>query len=510
MSSYSCFRRSFNFNRIKLIRKNCFSKSILRNIHVQNASSCYVKVQGFDRKVVDNEASNIKRRNQSRYYCQSIIKVESIEVKPVSKAIKTMEGKILVPKCHLPSYFKMRGENFRILSLDGGGLRGIVTAVLLARITEIYPNFMTEKIDLIAGTSGGGILALLLAHGMTPQDLLYILRHKGKEFVASTFLRKCNIFKSKYSGSTKERFLKEILGDTKMLDLQKLVMVSAVDLMCSKHNLSYGTLSEERRGWQPVVFTNLPYDIKRDTNSIVPDNKTLIDRNIYHQLNIHNDCYVYEAAMRTSAAPSFYPIYQGYCDGGIISKDPSMFAVSKVVEHYPDIDVNNITLLSLGAGTQVPHLPDAVGNVKRIEWGLAQWSQHIINLLVYSGMATSGEMLSSMLRSKYHRVDPIMQKFIPFDASDRIEELEELALKESLEKTFDFVDRYFYENIAPTLMEDSKVAKLETFKVKRRKSCNNFKEQLTANSMRVKTQKKKQFSIPIESNSRTLNLETIQ
>merc|ERR1711998_808597 len=111
------------------------------------------------------------------------------------------------------------------------------------------------------------------------------------------------------------------------------------------------------------------------------------------------------------------------------------------------------------------------------------------------------------LGSKYHRVDPIMQKFIPFDASDRIEELEELALKESLEKTFDFVDRYFYENIAPTLMEDSKVAKLETFKVKRRKSCNIFKEQLTANSMRVKTQKKKEFSLPVESNSRTLNLE---
>jgi patatin-like phospholipase/acyl hydrolase len=42
------------------------------------------------------------------------------------------------------------------------------------------------------------------------------------------------------------------------------------------------------------------------------------------------DIYAYEAAMRTSAAPVFFPIYQGFCDGGIISKDPGMMAVSKV------------------------------------------------------------------------------------------------------------------------------------------------------------------------------------
>merc|ERR1712146_736303 len=77
--------------------------------------------------------------------------------------------------------------------------------------------------------------------------------------------------------------------------------------------------------------------------------------------------------------------------------------------------------------------------------------------LVYSGMATSGQMLSSMLGNKYHRVDPIMRKFIPFDASDRIDELEALAMGESLEKTLEFVDRYFYEKIAPTLTEQEKV-----------------------------------------------------
>ena len=53
---------------------------------------------------------------------------------------------------------------YRILCLDGGGVRGILTNALLMRIVEHDPNFMDE-IDLIAGTSAGGILALLLACG---------------------------------------------------------------------------------------------------------------------------------------------------------------------------------------------------------------------------------------------------------------------------------------------------------------------------------------------------------
>jgi Patatin-like phospholipase len=53
---------------------------------------------------------------------------------------------------------------FRILALDGGGVRGILTLALLIRIVERDPTFL-DQVDLIAGTSAGGILALLLASG---------------------------------------------------------------------------------------------------------------------------------------------------------------------------------------------------------------------------------------------------------------------------------------------------------------------------------------------------------
>ena len=58
---------------------------------------------------------------------------------------------------------------YRILSLDGGGARGVVTTVILERILKEYPLFLND-IDMIAGTSAGGILALLLASGYSPKE----------------------------------------------------------------------------------------------------------------------------------------------------------------------------------------------------------------------------------------------------------------------------------------------------------------------------------------------------
>jgi patatin-like phospholipase/acyl hydrolase len=57
---------------------------------------------------------------------------------------------------------------YRILSLDGGGIRGVLTASLLERLEEKQPGFLT-MVDLFAGTSTGGILALALASGMTAE-----------------------------------------------------------------------------------------------------------------------------------------------------------------------------------------------------------------------------------------------------------------------------------------------------------------------------------------------------
>lgn len=59
---------------------------------------------------------------------------------------------------------------------------------------------------------------------------------------------------------------------------------------------------------------------------------------------------VWDAAMRTSAAPTFFPVFRGYTDGGIVANNPSIIAVSKAMAHYTNITPRNVTVLSLGAG----------------------------------------------------------------------------------------------------------------------------------------------------------------
>ena len=63
-------------------------------------------------------------------------------------------------------------SRFQILSLDGGGLKGIFTAAFLSHIEEHAGIRLIDCFDLIAGTSTGGIVALGLGLGYSPRDML--------------------------------------------------------------------------------------------------------------------------------------------------------------------------------------------------------------------------------------------------------------------------------------------------------------------------------------------------
>jgi len=70
--------------------------------------------------------------------------------------------------CEIKKKLDLR-RPYRILCLDGGGVRGVLTTVILERIVEKFPMFLND-IDMIAGTSAGGILSLLLACEYTPKE----------------------------------------------------------------------------------------------------------------------------------------------------------------------------------------------------------------------------------------------------------------------------------------------------------------------------------------------------
>jgi patatin-like phospholipase/acyl hydrolase len=74
-----------------------------------------------------------------------------------------------------------KDRNFNILSLDGGGIRGIYPASVLAGLEETYldGNSITDYFDLITGTSTGGIIALGLAAGLSASELRDLYLNQG-------------------------------------------------------------------------------------------------------------------------------------------------------------------------------------------------------------------------------------------------------------------------------------------------------------------------------------------
>ena len=220
---------------------------------------------------------------------------------------------------------------FRILCLDGGGVRGALTTAIISRICDHNPRFL-DNIDFICGTSAGGILALLLACGYSAKECEDIYSFAAPHIFPHNPWRVINPFRSKYSDKAKQEILQHYYGDRTMKDLSKTCAVIAFRLDGRKSK-THAMFNIE--GWRPAVFSNMP----RASGLIEPD----------------SDLQIWDAAMRTSAAPTFFPVFRGYTDGGIVANNPSIIALSKAMAHYPHVNPKNVTLLSIGAGNYPRH-----------------------------------------------------------------------------------------------------------------------------------------------------------
>jgi patatin-like phospholipase/acyl hydrolase len=122
-------------------------------------------------------------------------------------------------------------DPYRILALDGGGLRGIFTAAVLSEAERVYGPAFLERFDLLVGTSTGGIIALGLSSGRSCADMLEFYRDVGPTIFAKA-RRIRRLWGPKYDRSTLDAVLKQEFGDeTRMNDLEKSVCITAYELV---------------------------------------------------------------------------------------------------------------------------------------------------------------------------------------------------------------------------------------------------------------------------------------
>jgi patatin-like phospholipase/acyl hydrolase len=289
---------------------------------------------------------------------------------------------------------------YRILSLDGGGIRGVITAIILQRLNaEPRLNGWLNSVDLIAGTSTGGLLALGLAHGLSPEFMRSVYETKGAEIFDDSWLDDLvdigKITGADYDIKNLEREVKKIFGKTTLAQLKRRVLITAFDLDNESHNKALRT-------WKPKLFHNFP---GHDT-----DGSEL----------------AYKVGLYTSAAPTYFPSVDGYIDGGVYATNPSMCALAQ----SQDSDFKNrpslsdVVLLSLGTGTCLLYIEG-----KELDWGYTQWAKQLVTLMLDGTSGIADYQCNQILGDRYHRMAPVFPPniSIPMDAVDRIPYMVEFA-----------------------------------------------------------------------------------
>ena len=148
--------------------------------------------------------------------------------------------------------------NFRILSFDGGGIRGVLTAVLLSRLSTAYPALLQDRpgtITMYAGTSTGGILALGMAAGLTPTQIRDLYVTNGKLIFDSSWTRDVveigGLSGSKYDNVNLRQVLLETFSALRLQDLKTRVLITSF-------SLDNQATDATQRTWNPKFFHNFP------------------------------------------------------------------------------------------------------------------------------------------------------------------------------------------------------------------------------------------------------------
>lgn len=303
-----------------------------------------------------------------------------------------------------------RQAGYRILSLDGGGIRGVITLEVMRRIEASHPNWL-DGVDLISGTSTGGLIALGLAKGMTVDEILDLYLDNAPDiFEDSVFddIRDLGRLRgAEYSLNNLERVATSALGpDTTLGDLELRVAITAFNL----HDEAVGR-------WKPKIFHNFPGRDAKD-------------------LGVR----AWKVALYTSAAPTYFPSRDGFIDGGVFATNPSLVGLAQALDprNADPAKLPDIRLLSLGTGT-VPRLVSE----KEVDWGIIQWGSKLVSIMLEGVADVARFQCQQLLGDRFHRLDPLIPKRrsqdFGLDDWQHMEDMIEFARTVDLDKTLAFV-----------------------------------------------------------------------
>ncbi|MCB1876653.1 MAG: patatin-like phospholipase family protein [Chromatiales bacterium] len=349
----------------------------------------------------------------------------------------------------------MSEDKYLVISIDGGGIRGLMSALLL----QALPESVLRRADFYAGTSTGSVLALGLAAGMDIDSLvqLYIsdcgkffspydpdkennfalrlvqnILQKAEDDLDRTLLNSHPLVKGilehlssvtdnllfpKYGNDDRYTVLKQRLPNMTLGEIwqqqQKRALVTT--FLLNRPN------GDGRFRWQPEILHNLP----NIPSSGLADKLTLA-----------------EASMCSTSAPLYFEAFSSSlgplaADGGIFANNPGSIGLAALMGSGIAGRLENVYLLSIGTGFNLSCYPAQHGIESRFPWGMLGWlspKQHrytppfpLLESMFDGASALDDRQCCLMLGAdRYRRANLYLdQDNIPLDACDQVDELRE-------------------------------------------------------------------------------------
>ena len=306
-------------------------------------------------------------------------------------------------RVHQPS-----GRRFRVLALDGGGVRGVCPAAYLSALEDSVGSPLHRYFDLICGTSTGGIIALALALEVPMEEVLALYRERAERVFRRRRphlpKRVAMLADSLYLSDTLHAELRRVLGEgTLMSEAKKRLCVPAVNITT---------------GRAKVFKTRHAEDLEWD-----------------HKLA------VWRVAAATSAAPIYFdpvsiPDCGVYVDGGLWANTPATVGILE--GRRLGYNLGEIELLSIGTGAGVFHR--AVGRRKgllgclsrRASHGLIGWGTGLVSLSMHAQTDRAENFMHYLLGERHRRVQfRLPEGAFDLDAVGEVETLAQIAYEEA-------------------------------------------------------------------------------
>ncbi|MDE3100339.1 MAG: patatin-like phospholipase family protein [Verrucomicrobiota bacterium] len=257
----------------------------------------------------------------------------------------------------------------RILCIDGGGMRGLIPAVVLAELERKAKKPCHEIFDLISGTSIGGILAALLSSGVPASETIQFFTEDGPRIFHRRLWRSFGWLAPRYPAGPLEAVLKKKLGGARLSNCKTKIVVPALNVATQA----------------PVFFNNFEGS---------------------------PDYFLWQIARGSSAAQTYFPAFRldGMIlwDGGNEANNPSACAAADAFRQWGD---EPLQMLSLGCGESLAKItPKKLINPGLIRAGLAS-----VALLFEASSNDADYQMKQSLGANYFRIQPGLKTPLSLD-----------------------------------------------------------------------------------------------